>query len=1474
MAHIFLSHSSADDGFVRELRDALADLGQPVWIDSRQLKGGDPLWGEIKAAIEASAGLAVLVSPDALQSDWVARELKYALELQTERGRAAFPVLLLALNGTKPASLAGYFDETPAYIPVSSAPGGATAALHDILVAMGLRLPTDRPPLAQPRSEPVAELVLELSDLGFAEQDGVRRPAARARLVYEPAIPGQREVASEQMWRLIAPLGPIEAEELRWYLERWPVWPNPLVADRARQLEANLIAWGQALHGAALPLQPTANVLQAWAGVDAAASRRFSVSVDDSLLLGASEAEMHLAQEAATALLALPWELLHNGEGFLFQGARPSRVRRRLPNKHDRAVPVVAPPIRVLLITSRPEDDACAYLDHRASALPLVAATEELGDVLRLSLLHPATYPALEAELARAQQAGEPYHVVHFDGHGVYDRRVGLGGLCFEDPSDNNKLTGRRHQTVLTNKLGPLLNNYRIPLVLLDACQSAQAEAGSESVASELLQRGVVSVVAMSHSVLVETARRFVAAFYGELAKGQRVGQAMLAGQRALHSDRRRGQRYGIGELKLDDWFVPVLYQEKDDPQLFTATPAPQTKEDLGARLRARLGAVPPEPVDTGFVGRSRDLLALERLLRQERWAVVRGQGGEGKTALAAELARWLVRSQQVKRAAFVSVELCSHKDAVLDALGRQLVGADYSAAKFENPEQALLHIERALREQPTLLVIDNMESVLLPPYLESPELLSEEAALELQAILALAERLLRAGETRLVFTSREALPAPFDAQRQRWELHQLGKTDAVALIERSLAAGEGSTATAAGSGASALEARREEIEALVAAVQGHARTLGLLAPELRRRGVAATQADLVELMEKMEQRVAQLPADDPRRREQSLFASVELSLRRLSAANRERARVLGVFHGSVDLDVLRAMTGWEQAEVEGLAMELVGTGLATANPYNHLSLNPALCPYLQSTFSEEERQALTAGWLEAMAAYLNWLVQQRSQNAKLAATLTLLELPNLFALFNRTPAVADPETTIKRTTSLYSLLKYLGKPRLLERVARVRDDAAASLGEGPSHARFEAIRTRIEQLLAADQLREALAGAQLLLKQAQAAGEAAYADADYDLAMAFVLLGRVLQRGSAAQQALPLLQEAGRRFEAIANKLPGVGAELMASVCLTKQGDCLCGLGRYDAAAAAYEEAIRRAEQQGDLRGVAVRKGQLGTVRHQQQRYAEALAAYQQARDTFSRLNEPGSIALAWHRIGTVYQDAVQPEAAEEAYNQSLAIQVRLGDQAGQASTLGQLGYLYDDVLQRPEEAVAFCRRAAEIYREIGDLAKEGRAQNNLAATLSKLQRLEEARKAIRRAIDCKEPFGLAASSWTSWAILADIETADDNSTAAADARQHALSAYLAYRRDGGENQSGSGRLALDVRQSLVNGDAAEATSLLQQLAAEPDFANQLPFLTALQAITAGSRDRSLAEDPGLSYDQAAEVLLLIEALEAEAGG
>jgi hypothetical protein len=879
MSKLFISHSSQDDAVVRELQQALGDLKEDVWIDSRELRGGDLLWPEIQKAIEEAAAYAVVVSPASLQSKWVGKELRHALDVQKRRGTDRFPVIPLSLNNTKLGVLEEFFGEEPLYIPVSSAADGIDVALNAILVALGKRLPADVSVAPQPKAEPLEELVLELTDLKFHEQDGVRRASARARLVYEPAAPGQEDVHSKQPWRFVAPLGPIEAEELRWYLEKYAIWPSEYFLGRARKVEENLVKWGRLLHGAAMPVAHTANVMNAWARIDGHAGRRFSVHVDAELEAGAPDADVQTAREAATLLLGLPWELLHDGDGFLFQSAKPTRVRRRLPNTRVLDVPVVATPIRILLVTARPEDDVCVYIDHRASALPLVEAMEDLGGLVRLHVLSPPTLPALREELDRARRALEPYHVVHFDGHGVYDRQVGLGGLCFEDPRDIGKLHKRRHKTVFTSDLGPLLRDYRIPLVFLEACQTAQAEKASESVASELLKVGVASVVAMSHSVLVETARRFVEAFYDALARGARVGDAMLEGQRNLKDDTFRGRIFGAGELRLEDWFVPVLFQEKDDPQLFRSTPGRQTQEDLKAAHKARLGELPAVP-DTGFIGRSRELLALERLLRFERYAVVRGQGGEGKTALAAELARWMVRSHQIRRAAFVSVETHSHVQAVLDAIGRQFV-PNYSIATFDDLEKAILPVERALAEQFTLLVVDNMESILLPPYLETPEALSEDARRELDAILRLCARLNAKGDTRLVFTSRETLPAPFNAPRYLRELHQLDREDAVKLVERVLNQEGG------GAGAAA-DAAREAIEQLVDAVHSHARTLALLAPALRSRGVEPTRASLIELMAEMERKF-------PGSREKSVFASVELSLRRLSRANREGARARGV---------------------------------------------------------------------------------------------------------------------------------------------------------------------------------------------------------------------------------------------------------------------------------------------------------------------------------------------------------------------------------------------------------------------------------------------------------------------------------------------------------------------------------------------------------------------------------------------------
>jgi hypothetical protein len=818
---IFISHSSKDDAFVKELRETLEDSGLSVWVDSRSLRGGSKLAPEIEAAIEQARQFLAVISTNTINSPWVRKEIRKALAVEGSRKDDGYRVIPLLLPGIEPSALENWFDEEPVGIRIEVKAGGLSEALPQILAALGESLPVDRQPVKTVAPQPVEELVLRLDDLRIETKEGKRRAQAVAQLVYEPADNSARNVESKR-FIFIAPLGVIETEDLRWYLEEYFVWPIGVFKERAERIESQLPQWGQALYQAALAPQIAQEAVAAWQHAGTDGERRFSVFVDRELPDGASDEEQAAAREAATEMLSLPWELLHDGDGFLFHGKHPVRVRRRLPNRHPQPVRPTGLPIRILMVSPRPEDANTGYIDHRISARPLVEAIETLGELAKLSLLTPPTFPALEEALQKAAADGVPFDVVHFDGHGVYDQRVGLGGLCFEDPNDAPKLRGRAPELIHAEKLAEVIRDHRIPLVFLEACQSAATESDpTASVAAKLLDQGVTSVVAMSHSVLVETAHRFVKAFYRELAEGKRVGTAMIAGQRELHRDTYRGKQMGAGELRLQDWFVPVLYQEEQDPQLITKLQPKEVQQRQAKQRRLSLGNLPNPPAHE-FQGRSRELLALERLLHAEPYAVVRGQGGAGKTTLAAELARWLVRVGRFRRAAFVSLEQYTDARSVLDNLGQQLLSQDdnWSVAQYPDLKQALQPVERALADRPTIIVLDNLESVLpdqkgqLPP-----------GAAPVVELFDLCQQLLEADPaTRIVFTSREELTAPFDNKRREILLGALSRDDAIKLVGEVMKQ-EGLIPKADDPGSDP-----QEIVDLVEAVNCHARALVLLA--------------------------------------------------------------------------------------------------------------------------------------------------------------------------------------------------------------------------------------------------------------------------------------------------------------------------------------------------------------------------------------------------------------------------------------------------------------------------------------------------------------------------------------------------------------------------------------------------------------------------------------------------------------------
>lgn len=385
------------------------------------------------------------------------------------------------------------------------------------------------------------------------------------------------------------------------------------------------------------------------------------------------------------------------------------------------------------------------------------------------------------------------------------------------------------------------------------------------------------------------------------------------------------------------------------------------------------------------------------------------------------------------------------------------------------------------------------------------------------------------------------------------------------------------------------------------------------------------------------------------------------------------------------------------------------------------------------------------------------------------------------------------------------------------------------------------------------------------MLEKAKTVGSQAYQDADYDLGMAHFMLGRVLYRGRQVAPAIDLFVESQRLFEAV-----GEGGENMASVALGQKGDCLADLGQLDEAAITYEEKIKRAEKSRNYRQVAVGKGQLATLRQLQRKYAEAVAGHKEALTIFQTLNEPKMVATAWHQIGTVLQEVENYEEAEAAYRRSLEIKTQNNDRAAQAISLGQLGNLYLDKLNRPEEAVAFYRQAADIAVELGDLAKEGLRRNNIAEALRILKRYNEAREEIIRAIQCNRPFGHATHPWVSFNILCDIESALGNHAAARAAWVQARDTYLAYRQQGGYTAQGKGGELIDHIIGLISQEKAGDIQLLfNELLNNLKTSESLKqLIQAVITILNGSRDKTVGDDPALSYADAAEVLFLIERL------
>ena len=189
-----------------------------------------------------------------------------------------------------------------------------------------------------------------------------------------------------------------------------------------------------------------------------------------------------------------------------------------------------SPTLNLLVVTARP--NAERDVGYRTITRPLVETLKQANLKVDVDIVRPGTYRAFKDHLEEARRGalsrrafrharlahdvGASFQKEGGSGQLVFKSRFGRGEieqydgvkgyLFFED--EGEPADGSKADPAEASELAALLLKYRIPIVILNACQSGKQSGDSEtSLAAKLLEAGAQTVLGMRYSVTVSAAR-------------------------------------------------------------------------------------------------------------------------------------------------------------------------------------------------------------------------------------------------------------------------------------------------------------------------------------------------------------------------------------------------------------------------------------------------------------------------------------------------------------------------------------------------------------------------------------------------------------------------------------------------------------------------------------------------------------------------------------------------------------------------------------------------------------------------------------------------------------------------------------------------------------------------------------------------------------------------------------------------------
>ena len=1085
--------------------------------------------------------------------------------------------------------------------------------------------------------------------------------------------------------------------DLRWYLEEYLRFPYGLEPEKAKKIEQQLQAWGQQLFDLVFRSSDKA--------------REF---FQEATRAGLDKCEISIVSDNP-AVLNLPWELLFTPDyqflapllAGMYRSLSEYAVRADMGEMSDEQ-------LNILLVIARPY--GAKDINFQTIARPMLEALKPIQKQVNLTVLRPPSLKQFEAELNARKGF---YHIVHFDGHGDFQAdsktvqtqygKLGEGVLVFEDANGNPEI-------VTAREIAQYLNDCRVPVFVLNACKSGQAgEEAFSSVAGQLVKLGAKGVVAMAYSVYATGAKHFMARLYGELVRGQDIASAVAAGRKSMSIDKQRPSPKGL--LPLQDWLVPVLYQQEPCRPFRPKAATPSFADLMGeSDTEATLAVDLPDVSAYGFIGRDYDILCLERAFRQNHVVLLQGMGGVGKTELAGGFARWLGDTQgRTGGVFFTSFERGAGLSQVVNQIGRALGGEKFSSLSSEK-QQAV--VRQHLQTNPCLLIWDNFEPVNGFPQGNQPLV----PAAERESLKQFLKQL-RGGNSWVLITSRRE-ENWLDCGYALRELKGLVQPDAEELAARILQE----------AGVDRAKLPGEYLE-LLKLLGGHPLSLRVVLRHLK------TQSP-VQLIEALRRGLDTFKGAEEEGREKSLTVSLDYSFANLSERARQHLPFLGLFCDRVDahwLDYFSANpdNDWGQAyravfgenlqksDWIGLLNEATAAGIL-----EHLEdvwetiykIHPALPWYLRQQLdkmgSQEVISTLEKKLLGFYGALADNYLKKLINKAEEATCVLRVEEPNLLQQLR----LAEQQ---QEWAYAHAILQFLGA-------------VYTRWGRKPE---FKSLRKR-----ALDQIGVHLA-------KAKAKGKAAFI---------FWIYLRVMDANEALESAD--LATARAVYQEIINKLVALNDpsfnEYIAMI-YHNLGAVSQKQRRFEDAIAFYHKALQIKEDAGYFYSAASDYHNLGVVAQEQRRFDDAIAFYQKSLKICEDAGDLYSAADNYHHLGIVAQEQ-RPFDAIAFYNKALQIFEDAGDFYKAATVYHNLG-VGSQKQRHFEDAITFYHKALQIFEDAGDFYSAASDYSNLGIIAQEQRRFEDAVAYFQKAfaaLSAANDWHKASSTLTAWGRTLEIQS------------------------------------------------------------------------------------------------------------------